>query len=129
MARHSLDFWLTSEDLPSRDNRVTLDREGRIELRYTPNNEEGHKRLIAKLEHLLPAGKRRRRARPRLPQRTLRAKPLRRAAHPARRRRAPERHDPLRPRPGDVGARRHCKAHDLDNLYVVDGSFFPRAAR
>jgi choline dehydrogenase-like flavoprotein len=22
-----------------------------------------------------------------------------------------------------------CKAHELDNLYVVDGSFFPRAAR
>ena len=22
----------------------------------------------------------------------------------------------------------HCKAHDLDNLYVVDGSFFPSSA-
>ena len=41
MAKHSLDFWLTSEDLPSPDNRVTLDREGNIELRYTPNNERG----------------------------------------------------------------------------------------
>src|SRR5213593_3682895 len=30
MARHSLDFWLTSEDLPDPDNRVTLDREGNI---------------------------------------------------------------------------------------------------
>ena len=30
MARHSLDFWLTSEDLPEPSNRVTLDREGRI---------------------------------------------------------------------------------------------------
>ena len=29
MAQHSLDFWLTSEDLPDPDNRVTLDREGR----------------------------------------------------------------------------------------------------
>ena len=29
MGKHSLDFWLTSEDLPDPDNRVTLDREGR----------------------------------------------------------------------------------------------------
>ena len=28
MAKHSLDFWLTSEDLPDPDNRVTLDRDG-----------------------------------------------------------------------------------------------------
>src|SRR5262245_5791704 len=53
MAKHSLDFWLTSEDLPHPENRVTLDREGNIELRYTPNNDEGHKRLIARLESLL----------------------------------------------------------------------------
>jgi choline dehydrogenase-like flavoprotein len=32
MARHSLDFWLTSEDLPDPENRVTLDREGNIVL-------------------------------------------------------------------------------------------------
>ena len=32
MARHSMDFWLTSEDLPDPDNRVTLDREGNIVL-------------------------------------------------------------------------------------------------
>src|SRR6476620_8883814 len=50
MARHSLDFWLTSEDLPDPDNRVELDRDGNIVLRYTPNNGAGHKRLIQKLE-------------------------------------------------------------------------------
>src|SRR5215470_18522967 len=53
MATHSVDFWLTSEDLPDPENRVTLDREGRIVLDYRPNNEEGHKRLIAKLKDLL----------------------------------------------------------------------------
>jgi hypothetical protein len=36
MARHSLDFWLTSEDLPDPDNRVTLDAKGDIVLRPTP---------------------------------------------------------------------------------------------
>src|SRR5438046_582197 len=53
MARHSLDFWLTSEDLPEPKNRVTLDSMGGIVLSYQPNNEEGHKRLIAKLKGLL----------------------------------------------------------------------------
>ena len=53
MAKHSLDFWLTSEDLPDPNNRVTLDSNGGIVLSYTPNNEEGHKRLIAKLKELM----------------------------------------------------------------------------
>src|SRR3989442_1706480 len=55
MARHSLDFWLTSEDLPDPDNRVTLDREGNIVLAYRPNNEEGHRRLTAELKRLMKA--------------------------------------------------------------------------
>src|SRR5207245_7089808 len=38
MAKHSLDFWLTSEDLPDPNNRVTIDRDGKIVLTYTPNN-------------------------------------------------------------------------------------------
>src|SRR5262249_40553535 len=55
MARHSLDFWLTSEDLPDPDNRVTLDRNGDIVLSYRPNNDEGHRRLIAKLDRPMQA--------------------------------------------------------------------------
>jgi len=53
MAKHSMSFWLTSEDLPDPNNRVTLDREGNIVLSYTPNNQETHHRLIAKLKQLL----------------------------------------------------------------------------
>jgi hypothetical protein len=53
MARRSLDFRLTSEDLPDPNNRVTLDREGNIVLSYTPNNLEPHKRLRKKLESLM----------------------------------------------------------------------------
>src|SRR5206468_2084132 len=53
MGRHSIDFWLTSEDLPDPENRVTIDRDGNIVLAYTPNNEAGHQRLIKKLEHLM----------------------------------------------------------------------------
>src|SRR5262249_1389061 len=42
MARHSLDFWLTSEDLPDPNNRVTIGRGGKIVLSYMPNNLEAH---------------------------------------------------------------------------------------
>src|SRR5262249_46557914 len=53
MAKHSLDFWLTTEDLPDPDNRVTIDRDGGIVLAYKPNNEQAHQRFIAKLKGLL----------------------------------------------------------------------------
>src|SRR5207302_423562 len=53
MGKHSLDFWLTSEDLPDPNNRVMINRDGEIVLQYKPNNEEGHKRLIKKLERLM----------------------------------------------------------------------------
>jgi len=35
MAQHSLDFWLTSEDLPDPDNRVTIGHNGEIVMAYT----------------------------------------------------------------------------------------------
>ena len=125
MATHSLDFWLTSEDLPDPNNRVTAGRDGRVVLSYKPNNEEGHKRLISKLEQLMKkqtkcavhghdcheglfarnlfAGQR---------------IPLAGVAH---------QNGTIRfgrdPKTSALDA--NCKAHDLDNLYVVDGSFFP----
>jgi choline dehydrogenase-like flavoprotein len=117
MARHSLDFWLTSEDLPDPENRVTLERDGRIVLGYRPNNGDGHSRLIKKLEsllqhldmhsHLVPrnlfVGNR---------------IPLAGVAH---------QNGTVRfgrdPRTSALDT--SCRAHELDNLYVVDGSFFP----
>ena len=128
MAKHSLDFWLTSEDLPDPDNRVTLDREGNIVLAYRPNNEEGHRRLIARLERLMR-------------QQTkctmhghechqgLFARnffvgqqiPLAGVAH---------QNGTIRfgRDPHSSALDVDCKAHDLDNLYVVDASFFPSSA-
>lgn len=117
MAEHTLSFWLTSEDLPDPENRVTVDREGRITLAYTPNNEEGHKRLIAKLksmlkeigchDHLVPLNAY-------IPARI----PLAGVAHQNGTVRFG--HDPKTSALDPL-----CRAHDVDNLYVVDASFFP----
>ena len=120
MARHSLDFWLTSEDLPDPRNRVTLDRNGGIVLSYTPNNDEAHRRLIATLKSLLQHLDCHSHLIPRnlfVGQRI----PLAGVAHQNGTIRFG--HDP-ESSALDV----HCKAHDLDNLYVVDGSFFCSSA-
>ncbi|PYI78263.1 MAG: dehydrogenase, partial [Verrucomicrobia bacterium] len=108
MGKHSLDFWLTSEDLPDPNNRVTINRDGDIVLQYKANNEEGHKRLIKKLESLMQ-------------------QQTKCFIH------GHECHEGLFARNLYLGQRiqletsaldRNCKAHEVDNLYVVDGSFF-----
>jgi len=53
LARHAIDFWMTSEDLPDLNNRVILDKDENICLHYTENNLEGHKRLMKKLQDML----------------------------------------------------------------------------
>ncbi len=128
MANHSLDFWLTSEDLPDPNNRVTLDRDGNIVLAYTPNNEEGHKRLIRKLESLMQQQTKCRvhghECHVGLFSRNLfvgQRIPLAGVAHQNGTIRFGR--DPMTSAL-DV----NCKAHDVDNLYVVDGSFFPSSS-
>ena len=124
MARHSLDFWLTSEDLPDPDNRVSVDSSGGIVLSYKPNNEEGHKRLIVKLKELMQQQSackiHGRECHQGLFGRNLyvgQRIPLAGVAHQV---------GTVRfgndPRTSALDA--NCKAHDVDNLYVVDGSFF-----
>lgn len=53
MARHAIDFWLTTEDLPHPSNRITVDRRDAIHLSKTYSNTEPHKRLLGKLKDLL----------------------------------------------------------------------------
>jgi choline dehydrogenase-like flavoprotein len=124
MAKHSLDFWLTSEDLPDPNNRVTVNGNGEIKLSYKLNNVAGHERLQAKLKqamkqtncdihgHECYQG---------LFARNLfvgQQLPLAAVAH---------QNGTIRF--GDDAKTsaldRNCKSHEVDNLYVVDASFFP----
>jgi choline dehydrogenase-like flavoprotein len=53
VARHAIDFWLSTEDLPRPDNRLTVDRDGKLTLVYKPTNDVPKKELYEKLRSLL----------------------------------------------------------------------------
>jgi choline dehydrogenase-like flavoprotein len=120
MAKHAIDFWLTTEDLPHPDNRVTVDRNGDIHLAKTYYNLEPHKKLLGKLKDLLGPMKCHATVIPRwsvLDQQI----PLAGIAHNCGTVR-------FGSDPADSVLDVDCKAHDLDNLYVVDTSFFPSSS-
>jgi choline dehydrogenase-like flavoprotein len=120
VARHAIDFWLTTEDLPDPSNRVTVGRQGNIHLAKSYRNTEPHERLLAKLKDLLgPLGC----DRTLLPRWSVLSQqvPLAGIAHNCGTVRFGT--DPKRSAL-DV----NCKAHDVDNLYVVDTSFFPSSS-
>jgi choline dehydrogenase-like flavoprotein len=117
-ARHVVDFWLTTEDIPAPDNRVTVDGDGNVHLVYTSNNDEEADRLYHELKGLLNhAG---------MADHHVLSKnfymhmsiPIAGVAHQAGTVRFG--HDPA-----TSALDENCKAHELDNLYVVDTSFFP----
>jgi choline dehydrogenase-like flavoprotein len=117
-ARHVVDFWLTTEDIASPDNRVTLDGDGNVHLAYTSNNDEEADRLYHELKGLLNhAGM--------ADHHVLHKNfymhmsiPIAGVAHQVGTCRFG--HDPA-----TSVLDENCKAHELDNLYVVDTSFFP----
>ena len=118
MAEHAVDFWLSTEDLPVPENRVTLGKDGDVILSYTPNNREPLEQLYSRVKkHLSHLGMHPHHLIPR----DVYMKndiPIAGCAHQAGTVRFGN--DPATS-VLDVD----CKAHELDNLYVVDTSFFP----
>jgi choline dehydrogenase-like flavoprotein len=118
IARHAVDFWLSTEDLPVPDNRVTLTEDGSIQISYTAGNQEAKDRLYHTLKgmlndlgmhhgHLLPHHA------------YLKNEiPVAGCAHQAGTVR-------FGADPATSVLNTDCRAHELDNLYVVDTSFFP----
>jgi choline dehydrogenase-like flavoprotein len=108
-----VDWLAMSEDLPSADNRVTLDRDGRIQLIYHPNNLRAHRMLVKEMRRILY----------RLGFWVV-------MTHSHGRKNTTHqcgtlvfgtdsRQSVLDP---------YCRAHDVENLFVVDASFFPSSA-
>jgi choline dehydrogenase-like flavoprotein len=118
VAEHAVDFWLTTEDLPDPDNRVTVDSDGAIHLAYKSNNDEEATALYGELRTILNhVG---------MAQHHVLGKnfymkmniPIAGVAHQAGTCR-------FGTDPATSVLDVDCKAHELDNLYVVDTSFFP----
>jgi choline dehydrogenase-like flavoprotein len=116
VARHAMDFWLQAEDLPSPDNRVYY-KDGKVHLDVVETNPEALKQLKRKLEEVLskigwPAV---------LLERSLylgKDIPLSGTAHQAGTCR-------FGTDPASSVLNLDCRAHEIDNLYLVDASFFP----
>ena len=118
VAEHAVDFWLSAEDLPDPDNRVTLDGDGNVVLSYTPNNQEPLEQLYHRVKkHLSHLGMHPHHLIPR----DVYMKndiPVAGCAHQAGTVR-------FGSDPATSVLDTDCKAHEVDNLYVVDTSFFP----
>ncbi len=116
IAERTIDFFITAEDLPDADNRISLRADGSIRVSYTRNNAEAYDRLEAKLVDAM-----------------TRAESLHSRSTPkflsSRLGVSGVSHQNGTLRFGTSSATSvldiNCKAHDLSNLYVVDGSFFP----
>ena len=117
LAQHAIDFWVMSEDLPLPSNRITLSKDGRVTLAVRPTGGEAHRRLRHKLEGLLTQAD----AHPQLLERSLylgKNIPVGGTAHQAGTMR-------FGADPAKSVLDLNCRAHEVDNLYVVDASFFP----
>jgi choline dehydrogenase-like flavoprotein len=113
MAEHSMDWWFTTEDLPRKENGVVLMPDGRIQLNLTPTNRAPHNRLVNHWKKILW----------KIGFRVMLTKPM-----------------PINAVAHQVGttlmginpARSVLnimnRTHDIENLYIVDGSFFPSAS-
>ena len=108
-----VDWLVMSEDLPALDNRVTIDRDGRIRLHYQPNNLKAHRRLVAETKRIL---------------RRLGFWIVVKHSHG----RTNTTHQcgtlcfGTDPRASVLDP--YCRAHDVENLFVVDASDFPSSA-
>jgi choline dehydrogenase-like flavoprotein len=118
VAEHAVDFWLTTEDLPVPENRVTTDKEGNVHLAYSSTNDDEADHLYGELKKILNHTG--------MAQHHVLRKnfymsmdiPVAGVAHQAGTCR-------FGADPATSVLDPNCKAHELDNLYVVDTSFFP----
>jgi choline dehydrogenase-like flavoprotein len=117
VAAHAVDFWLSTEDLPRPGNRVSLRDDGAIRLEYRATNAIPAKRLLHELksmlghlgmhDHLIPRHA------------YLKNEiPVAGVAHQAGTCR-------FGTDPASSVLDQNCRAHEVDNLYVVDTSCFP----
>jgi choline dehydrogenase-like flavoprotein len=121
VADHAIDFWLSTEDLPLPDNRVSLNGKGDVTLSYKSSNDGARDRLFKQLRSLLGhLGMHEHHLIPRWAYLENKI-PVAGVAHQAGTCR-------FGSDPSTSALNTDCRAHEVDNLYVVDTSFFPSIA-
>jgi choline dehydrogenase-like flavoprotein len=108
-----VDWLAMSEDLPSTDNRVTIDAKGRIQLHYRPNNLKAHRMLVAETRRILYR---------------LGFWIVMTHSHGAKNTTHQCGTIVFGENPRESVLNAYCRAHDVENLFVVDASFFPSSA-
>jgi choline dehydrogenase-like flavoprotein len=112
----TIDFWLTAEDLPHPENRVTLKPDRSIRVTYTPTNYPAYEKLKDKLKETFV----------KLGELDPDYKDTQWAGYDLDITGMSHQNGTLRfgtdPKTSVLDL--NCKAHDLQNLYVVDASFF-----
>jgi choline dehydrogenase-like flavoprotein len=116
-AQHIIDFFITAEDLPLAENRVSIDEKGNIQLFYTPNNLKAYNGLRDKLIEIMD-----RVAASEGVGGTTQYYGFKLGISGVSHQNGTCR---FGENPKTSVLDLNCKAHDLDNLYVVDTSFFP----
>jgi choline dehydrogenase-like flavoprotein len=108
-----VDWLAMSEDLPRPENRVTVEPDGRIRLHYRPNNVKAHERLVAETKRIL---------------RRLGFWVV--VSHSHKSRNTTHQCGTLcfGTDPTASVLNTYCRTHDVENLFVVDASFFPSSA-
>jgi choline dehydrogenase-like flavoprotein len=106
--------WLTmTEDLPREENKVTIESNGQIRLHYTPNNLTAHRELVSETKRIL---------------RGLGFWIVMTHSHKAKNTTHQCGTLVFGTNPAESVLDTYCRTHDVDNLFVVDASFFPSSA-
>jgi len=108
-----VDWLVMSEDLPVAENRVTVNGDGRIRLHYQPNNLRAHRELVGETERML---------------KRLGFWKIMKHSHGSTNTTHQCGTLCFGTDPAKSVLDPYCRTHDVENLFVVDASFFPSSA-
>ena len=108
LAARSVDWWIMSEDLPERENRVVI-QSGKIRLNYEENNPTGHKELVRRSLSLMRGSGFKLNITKHFPVSVSHQCGTVRFGND----------------PATAALNDYCRSYDHSNLFVVDSSFFP----
>ena len=108
-----VDWLAMTEDLPRLENKVTIESNGQIRLHYRPNNIVAHRELVDETTRIL---------------KELGFWIVMKHSHKSKNTTHQCGTLVFGTNPAESVLDAYCRTHDVDNLFVVDASFFPSSA-